>query len=203
MLGSVARQILRLLGWTWEGKFPTQSKGVMVVSPHTSNWDLIVAVLFKWALDVRHVNYLAKHSVFWWPLSSIMRFTGGIPVFRHEHRNVVVQVTDMFAERDRLWLAIAPAGTRRKTDYWKSGFYHMAQAAKVPILPVQMDFGRKVLRFGEPYHVIGEVAQDMDHLRSFFGGARGYRNELTTPIRLSIEDEGSVEGKDATMPQIG
>jgi len=198
MLGGIARRILRLFGWSWDGPFPTEPKGVMVVSPHTSNWDLIVAILFRWSLDAPQVNYLAKHSVFWWPLSSVLRFTGGIPVFRHEHRNVVMQVADMFAERERLWLAIAPAGTRRKTEYWKSGFYHMAKAANVPILPVQMDFGRKVLVFGEPYHVVGEVTQDMDHLRAFFGSARGHRDELATPIRLSVEDEGSVALEDAT-----
>ena len=187
MLSRFARFALKVLGWRWEGGLPPDQKLVLIVAPHTSNWDLPVGILFKWALKI-DCNYLAKHTVFWPPLSWFFNATGAIPVFRHEHRNVVGQVADMFAQRERLWLAIAPAGTRSKTDYWKSGFYYMALEAKVPLLPIILDFDRKVMAFGSLHHMTGQISQDMDRIRVFFDGSIGHRNELSTPVRLSVED---------------
>ena len=129
-------------GWRWQGEFPTCSKLVMIVAPHTSNWDLPMAMLFKWALGVK-VSYLAKHTLFWWPLGWFLRSTGAIPVRRDRHHDVVNQVAQQFEQSSRLWLAIAPAGTRSKTDHWRSGFYHIVQAAGVPLVPVRLDLDPK------------------------------------------------------------
>lgn len=202
MLSRFARLALKILGWRWEGGLPPDQKLVLIVAPHTSNWDLPVGILFKWALKI-DCNYLAKHTVFWPPLSWFFNATGAIPVFRHEHRNVVAQVADMFAERERLWLAIAPAGTRSKTDHWKSGFYYMALEAKVPLLPIILDFDRKVMAFGPLHHMTGQVSQDMDRIRAFFDGSIGHRNELSTPVRLSVEDSDSNLAADAASIEMG
>ncbi len=198
ILSRLSAWVLALFGWNHEGELPTQKKLIMIVAPHTSNWDFPVAILFKYKLKIRG-NYLAKHTVFRGPAGWFMRLTGAIPVIRHEHHNLVDQVTQMFAERDRLWLGIAPAGTRSKTPYWRSGFYHMALAASVPLVPVIVDFGRKRLVLGSAYHLTGDMAVDMNEMRRVFEGARGRRHELGSPIRLRAEDE-SVANPTAGKP---
>ena len=200
MIGWCARQTLRLLGWRWQGEFPSCSKLVMIVAPHTSNWDLPMAMLFKWALGVK-VSYLAKHTLFWWPLGWFLRSTGAIPVRRDRHHDVVNQVAQQFEQSSRLWLAIAPAGTRPRTDHWRSGFYHIVQAAGVPLVPVRLDFGPKELVFGVPHHVTGHVASDMDHLRAFFRGVRGLKHQHTSPVRLSSEAEQARPPGSADEPE--
>jgi 1-acyl-sn-glycerol-3-phosphate acyltransferase len=190
-LSRLSSWLLFVLGWKLEGEIPPENKLIMIVAPHTSNWDFPVAILFKWKLKISG-NYLAKHSIFWGPMGWFMRATGGIPVVRHEHHNVVQQVAQMFAERQRLWLGMAPSGTRGKTAYWRSGFYHMALAAEVPLMLVRLDFSKKILMLGEPQTLTGSVGVDMERIRIFFDGAYGYRERLATPVRLSIEDEPEV-----------
>ena len=191
ILSHLSAWILALFGWKHEGELPTCDKLIVIVAPHTSNWDFPVAILFKYKLRIRG-NYLAKHTVFRGAAGWFMRKTGAIPVVRHKHHNLVEQVAQMFAERDRLWLGIAPAGTRSKTPYWRSGFYHMALAASVPLAPIVLDFERKTLVLGPTYDLTGDVAVDMDQIRSFFDGARGCRDELASPIRLRVEEEQAV-----------
>ena len=189
MLGWLSGLILRLIGWRFVGEMPTIPKLVMIVSPHTSNWDFPVAILFKWHLNVR-ANYLGKHTLFRGPLGWFMRATGGVPVVRHEKRNLVEQVAEIFASRRRFWLGIAPAGTRSLGTHWRSGFYYIALEAKVPVLPAALDFKRKELRVGTPINLTGDPKDDMDRFRDFFDGARGCRPELATPNCLRVEEDG-------------
>lgn len=178
---------LKVFGWKLVGELPQRSHLIMIVSPHTSNWDFPVVMLFKWKLRLQG-NYLGKHTLFRGPLGWFMRATGGTPVIRDENHQVVDQVAQMFRERSRFWLGIAPAGTRAYTEHWRSGFYRIALAAKVEIMPVRLDFSRKIMTIGEPVLPSGEIGADMDIMRQFFKGAIGYRPEKMSPVRLSDEN---------------
>ena len=187
LLSFLSACTLKVFGWKLAGGLPQRSHLVLIVSPHTSNWDFPVALLFKWKLRLQG-NYLGKHTLFRGPLGWFMRATGGTPVIREGNHRVVDQVAQMFRDRSRFWLAIAPSGTRSHTDHWRSGFYRIALAAKVEIMPVRLDFSRKTMTIGEPLMPSGDIAADMDTMRSFFKGALGYRPEQMTPVGLSDEE---------------
>ena len=142
---AVARGVLALYGWRVDGEFPDRPRMIAIVAPHTSNWDFIVGILMVFALGLR-VRFLAKHTLFNPWLGWLMRWFGGMPVIRDAPQGAVAEAADMIAREERILLAITPAGTRRRGAPWRSGFYNIALAAKVPILPVAFDFGRKSLR---------------------------------------------------------
>jgi 1-acyl-sn-glycerol-3-phosphate acyltransferase len=186
LLSLLSALTLKAFGWKLAGGLPQHSHLIMIVSPHTSNWDFPVVMLFKWKLRLQG-NYLGKHTLFSGPLGWFMRATGGTAVIRDENHQVVDQVAQIFRARRRFWLGIAPAGTRSYTEHWRSGFYRMALAAKVEIMPVRLDFSRKLMTIGEPFMPSGEVVEDMDLMRKFFKGAMGCRPDKMTPVRLRAE----------------
>jgi 1-acyl-sn-glycerol-3-phosphate acyltransferase len=126
---------LSLFGWKVVGSFPDLPKALIIVAPHTSNWDFIAGFWAYLALDL-HANWFGKHTLFVWPFGVILRRFGGIPV--HRESRVARQVVDVYVEayqsRDRMLLAIAPEGTRRRVEEWKSGFHRIALGAGVPIV---------------------------------------------------------------------
>ena len=174
VLRAFARWVLARRGWRAEGALPDERKLVAIVAPHTSNWDFVLGLFTKWALGVR-VSFLAKHTIFWPPLGWLMRRWGGIPVDRRSANNVVSQMVDEFARKDALLLVIAPEGTRKQVVSWKTGFYHIAEGAGVPIVCVAFDWGRKVVRFGPTVHPNGDEAQQLSDLRASYEGVRGKR----------------------------
>jgi len=170
------RCALRVLGWRFSGSIPDVAKAVIIVAPHTSNWDFFVGVAAMFALGLR-VVFLGKHSLFWWPLASIMRWLGGIPVDRSVQRGVVDDVVRLFAMRERMILALSPEGTRGAVTRWKTGFYHIARSAKVPIVPVALDYSRRTVRLGQVFQPSGDIDADLQHLGAFFGGVAGRREK--------------------------
>ena len=130
---ALARALLSLAGWRLVGEAPNVVRCVVIFAPHTSNWDFPLLLLVKYAFG-RPVRYLGKHTLFRPPFGWLFRATGGIPVVRHERQHFVNDAALLFAESDELWLALSPEGTRHKTDHWKSGFYRIALAARVPVL---------------------------------------------------------------------
>lgn len=144
---AVGRAGLAALGWRVTGRLPHEDKVVIAVAPHTSNWDFFVGVFALFAIGAR-IRWLGKHSLFRWPVNGVLRSLGGIPVVRHQARDVVTQVADRFEADSQLILALAPEGTRRHRGRLKTGFLRIAKAAGVPIVPVGFDYATKTIDIG-------------------------------------------------------
>ncbi len=170
----VSRWFLKTAGWRIEGAWPNRSKMVVIVAPHTSNWDFFVGVAVMFALGLR-LSFLGKHSIFKPPVSGLLRWLGGIPVKRDENRGVVERTVGLFKERPQLILALSPEGTRRKTAQWRTGFYHIAHGARAPILPAGLDWGRKRIVFGSLLETSGDLETDLPAMRAFFDQFGGKR----------------------------
>jgi len=177
---AVGRGVLSLAGWRIEGAVPDRPHLVVCVAPHTSNWDFVIGYAAKMALGVR-AHWLGKHTLFRGPRGPLMRAMGGIPVDRGAAHGVVAQVAARFRREPQLVLGVAPEGTRRKVDRWKTGFYHIAREAGVPIWPVALDWGARVVRLGVPLAPTGEEAADIETLQGFFRRVRGRNPERAFP----------------------
>lgn len=164
---TLGRAVLHLAGWRVEGAMPNAPKLVIAVAPHTSNWDFLVGVATIFALGLR-VHWLGKDSLFAPPLGAVMRWLGGTPVNRHVAQNAVAQVTAQFHAHDRFLLALSPEGTRRRREQWRTGFYHIACGAGVPILPVALDWSRRTVRFFQPIVPTGDEDADLARVRAPF-----------------------------------
>ncbi|NMC11390.1 MAG: acyltransferase [Chloroflexi bacterium] len=132
-LQRVFSKLLSILGWTIVGQIPELQKYLVVGAPHTSNWDFIYFVMYINAVGLK-VGFIGKDSAFWWPMGLILKKMGGIPVNRRSRNNFVEQIIDTYHQRSSLILLITPEGTRKKTEYWKSGFYYIAHGAHIPII---------------------------------------------------------------------
>lgn len=164
---------LRMLGgWRIVGQLPDLGKAIIPIGPHTSNWDFVVGLMVKFRLGLE-VNFLGKHTLFRFPLRGFMNALGGIPVQRHSAHGVVGTMCRAFAEREQLVLVIAPEGTRKKVAAWRTGFLHIAQQAKVPVIPVALDYARREVRIGEPMAIEGAIADELARVQAFIGQAQG------------------------------
>jgi len=185
-LERVARAALRATGWRLVGEAPDVPKCLIIFAPHTSNWDFPLLLCVRAAFG-RPVAYLAKHTLFHFPLARWLHATGAIPVERDERHALVQQLTEAFAQRERLWLAISPEGTRAWTDHWKSGFYHLARAARVPVLLAFIDAAKRECGLGELIELSGDVEQDLARLRAFYSEKQGIHPERASSIRFRSE----------------
>ncbi len=183
---------LGLFGWKLQGEKPPFKKYLILAAPHTSNWDVPAMLAMSYVYGIR-VSWIGKHSLFRGPLGVLMRFLGGVPVDRRAAHNAVRQLVDEFDRREELCLLITPEGTRGRAEYWKSGFYHIAYKAHVPIVLGLLDFQRKVGGLLEAIEPSGDVRADMDRIRAFYAGASGKHPECFGPIRLHEEDAAKVE----------
>ncbi len=167
-----SRLILGLAGWHCEGRLPLIPKFVLVGAPHTSNWDLPFTLLMAFAFRAR-IHWLGKKTIFRWPFKGFFQWLGGIPVERSQSENLVEQSIQHFQRNERLILTIAPAGTRKRVNRWKTGFYHIACGAGVPIVLGFLDYQRKVGGFGPLIYPTGDIAADMQAIMSFYDGVAG------------------------------
>ncbi len=160
--------ILRVSGWKITGDFPEhEKKYITIVAPHNSNWDFILGVLVRGATGMKS-KYLGKASLFKPPHGWIFRMLGGYPVDRSKRTNLVDQVVDIFNKHEEFRLAIAPEGTRKKVNEWKTGFYYMSVQAKVPIVRCVLDWPNKEIRFYKPFTPSGDIQKDMPEIRKAF-----------------------------------
>lgn len=184
-----AERSLQFAGWEFEGPVPAEKKYVCLAVPHTSNWDglLLMFVAQSIGLDL---DWMIKDSWTKGPLGPLLRHYGAIGIDRSRASNVVDQMIARFKEREQLVLTIPPEGTRSLTKYWKSGFYHIACGAKVPVVPSYLDFSRKRAGLGPAITMTGDPRVDMDALRAFYTkvGAVGRNPANSSPIRLREED---------------
>ena len=165
----IGRATLTSGGWKFEGTIPNEPKFVIIVVPHTSNWDFIVGVGALFSIGFL-ISFLGKHTLFKWPLGVFMRWLGGIPVERSVSQDRVADNIAAFESADKLILAVAPEGTRKKVTQWKTGFYHVAHGAHVPIVPVAFDYGTKTIRLNEPFWTTGDKDADMSRLKEVYRG---------------------------------
>lgn len=183
----VARALLRLLGWRLQFDGLAAPQGVIVVYPHTSNWDFPVAVLAKWGVGIP-VTFWGKDTLFDVPLlGRWLRHLGGLPVARHTPQGAVGQmIAAMRAAREQgrfLWLALAPEGTRSRAQGWRLGFYRVAREADVPVALVFLDFGRRAVGFDSFWRLSGDVPADFAVLSERLRDVRGLRPGLAAPVR--------------------
>lgn len=172
----LGRLLLWLFGWRLAGTSPEAPQCVLVVAPHTSNWDFLFGLAAKWALRLR-VRFIGKHTLFRFPLGIFMRGVGGIPVDRSQSGGFVERVAAEFALGEPLYVVIAPEGTRRRVERWKTGFHRIAVEARVPILPVALDYAAREVRLLPMYTPTGDYATDLQALSACFTPAMACRPE--------------------------
>ena len=190
LASSLAATALGLAGWTVLLPPAPGPKLVGVAYPHTSNWDLLPALLWKWATRAP-LKFVAKHSLFRFPLGPLLRAWGGVSVNRRRAGdNFVEAVAQLIDSQPEIVLGLAPEGTRERAEAWKSGFYHMAQAAGVPIALITFDWKQK--RVGVLAYLIpsGDIEADYQQIRAVYQGAEGKHPEKATPIRPGAATTG-------------
>ncbi len=163
---AIGAWILRRWGWGFEGTFPALPKFVVVVAPHTSNWDFVVGVVAKFAIGIEAV-WIGKDTLFRWPAGPWLRRIGGIPVDRSAPNAVVQTIVDAFAQHDAMVFVLAPEGTRKRVERWRSGYWHIAHDAGVPMIPVGFDFARRRIVIGAAVAPSDDLAADEHVLREF------------------------------------
>ncbi len=174
MRSFISQAILRLLGWKIKGRYPHElDKFLIVVMPHTSNWDFPLGLLVRNALKARNIKFVAKDSLFKPPLGSIFRALGGYPIDRSGNKGYVDAVAELIRKEPQFVLTVTPEGTRSKVEQLKTGFYYIALQAEVPLVPVCFDYGKKEVRWGAPFYPTGNRERDFRDFLAFFKGAKG------------------------------
>jgi 1-acyl-sn-glycerol-3-phosphate acyltransferase len=180
---------LRFSGWEFEGDLPQEKKYVALAVPHTSNWDGLLLVTLTQSIGLQ-MEWMVKDSWVKGPLGPVLRRVGAVGINRSRATNVVDQMIEQFRKRDSFVLGIPPEGTRSRAETWKSGFYHIAKGANVPVVPGYLDFGRKRAGLGPAITLSGHVREDMDRIRAFYAAKNPtpYAPSKYGPIRLREED---------------
>jgi len=172
----ICRAALRLCGWSFVGTFPDVPKAVLIAAPHSSWWDGVWGLLLKVGVGA-DVHFMGKQELFRGPLGSLLRRLGGMPIDRGAAKGVVEQMIDRFRQRDTLWLGIAPEGTRKPVKRWKSGFWHIAHDAGVPIVTAYFNYPDKTIGIGPVFYTSADMEADLARLRAFYAPFKGkYRN---------------------------
>lgn len=179
-----ALRLLHVFGWRVLFKPLPGPHGVVVVYPHTSNWDFVVGLLAKWAVGLPF-RWLGKESLFRGGLGVPMRYWGGMPVERSASTGATQRLAETMHAADWCWIALAPEGTRSYRPHWRSGFYHLAVTAKVPLLIVYIDYPNKEMSVVDTIDLSGDQARDMAAIAAAYRGHHGLHPELEAPIMLA------------------
>lgn len=164
---------LKAGGWRVEGNLPDLPKYVVIAHPHTTNWDLPNTLSAGLHYGQR-IHWMGKSSLFRFPFGGLMRWLGGVPVDRSKSTNAVQQMVEWFGSADRLALVIAPAGTRSATVKWKSGFYHIALGANVPLVLCFIDYKRRVVGVAEVFYPTGDYEADLAAIEAVYAPVSGW-----------------------------
>lgn len=162
---------------------PLPPKSVVVFYPHTSNWDFTIGLLAKWGTGI-FFRFVGKHTLFKTPFGPLFRRWGGIPVNRRDPADFFATLRREFDAHDDFHVAIAPEGTRSRTEHWKSGFYRLALDVRVPVGLAFIDRPRKLIGVGAWIELSGDVDADLARIREFYADKTGWRPELAGPIRF-------------------
>jgi 1-acyl-sn-glycerol-3-phosphate acyltransferase len=175
--------LLRLAGWSSSLTWPPEPRGLIMVYPHTSNWDFPIGVLFKLATGLP-AHWMGKDSMFRWPFRPLLLALGGLPINRRENTGLVATLAEEIRGRDWLWIAVAPEGTRSHAAYLKSGFYQLALAADLPIGLGYIDYGRRRVGIDRYVRMSGNEEQDLQLLRDFYADIRPRKPENAGELRF-------------------
>jgi len=180
--------LLALAGWRTVFVPPPATKTVVVVYPHTSNWDFVVGFLARAAVGLR-CHFVAKASLFRGPFGGWLRRVGGIPVDRQAPTGFIDQIARHFTRTDEFHLVFTPEGTRARTEHWKSGFYRVARTAQVPVGLAFIDYGRREVGVGGWITLSGDETRDLERMRAFYAGKVGRYPGQQGPIRFAPRAE--------------
>lgn len=183
ILRGLSLLLLKLTGWRQVGTLPDHRKYVIIVAPHTSNWDLFYGILLAFAFRL-NPRFIAKHQLFRPPFSPLMKWLGGLPVDRSSSHNTVEQIAGLFQNQKHFVLALAPEGTRHKGAGWKSGFYHIALEARVPIQLAFLDYAKCSGGAGPLMEPTGNLEQDMQTIRNFYSTVSGKFPQKVSPVMI-------------------
>ncbi|WP_010521164.1 1-acyl-sn-glycerol-3-phosphate acyltransferase [Aquimarina agarivorans] len=174
MITILSRFILfQVLDWKIVGNFPKDLKKYVVIgAPHTSNMDFIIGLLVKTICKTK-INFVGKKSLFRFPFGIFFRSVGGVPVNRKKNEKLVDSIVNVYNERTSFILAISPEGTRDKVEDWKTGFYYIAKQAKVPVVALTFDFGKRQTEIFEPFYTTDNKDADFKFLKSRYIGIKG------------------------------
>lgn len=182
----LGRLILSITGWKVDGVKPDVTRSVIIAAPHTSNWDFLYLLAAAASLKVK-IHWLGKSSLFWGPMGPIMRRLGGIPVDRSKSNQLVKQLVTRFKKNQNLHIVIPPSGTRGFTKHWRSGFYHLARQANIPVIFGFLDYPKKIAGISTPQIMTGDPSFDMERIRAFYKDITGRYPALASRIALQEE----------------
>ena len=189
---ALPRFLLKIFGWTLSLKPPETRRYVVIFAPHTSNWDFVIGILAAWGIGLK-VHWIGKHSLFESPLGPLFRFWRGIPVERDRRGRMIEQMAARFEATDDFILAIAPEGTRGHTDHWKSGFWHIARAAEVPVVMAFIDYRHKRIGLGESFLPGTDIEADFKQIRAFYSDKQGRCPKKESTIRPQARQPSNSE----------
>jgi len=171
------RGVLRLCGWSWAGNLPDVPQAVLIAAPHSSWWDGIWGLLMKVGIGA-DVKFMAKQELFRGPLGSVLRRLGGMSIDRAAAKGVVEQMVDQFARHESFWLGMAPEGTRKAVKRWRSGFWHIAHDANVPIVTAFFNYADKTIGVGPLFHTTADMDADLQRLRELYAPYKGKHRDV-------------------------
>ena len=184
LLKTLALWFIAFAGWKAEGDIHIlPKKFVAILAPHTSNWDLLFALGVIFALGLKF-NWFGKKEAFRWPLGGLLKRLGGIPIERSTHQNMVQQTVELIRSQERVVVGITPEGTRSSAKYWKTGFYHIAHQAAVPIVLAFLDYDRKVGGLGQQMVTTGDIEEDLKVIRGYYKGVTAKYPELVGEVAI-------------------
>lgn len=173
MLAFIGKIIFHALGWKLIGTYPGNDKSfVLIVAPHTSNWDVPLGLCVKWWINMK-IGFYVKSELFFFPLGVLLRAVGAIPLDRSGGTNFVFSVIKDFKRRDNHRILITPEGTRKKVKRFKSGYYFIAKGAEVPVLPVIFDFEKKEMIIKDLFYPTDDEKKDQEEIEKLYDGYIG------------------------------
>ncbi|MFT4993187.1 MAG: 1-acyl-sn-glycerol-3-phosphate acyltransferase [Paraglaciecola sp.] len=179
----LGKSVLWLMGWRFSGVFPSHSKMILIVAPHTSNWDFVIGLAVAFSLRLK-ITFFGKHSIFIPPFNRLLRHWGGIPVERSASHGVVGQIAAEMRKADKMILCLAPEGTRSKVENWKTGFLHIAYQAEVPVFLVAFDYKKKHIEFGPVLKIGEDIPHELDKIYQHYAGVVAkYPDKARTNVR--------------------
>jgi len=178
----IAQLLLNLMGWKYEALTPDFDKCILLVAPHTSNWDFLMGKLGYMAMG-RKANFVIKKEWMVWPIGILVKKIGGIGVDRSKANRFTDQIAEIYQKSEQFSLAITPEGTRKRNSKWKKGFYHIAIKAQVPIVLVKIDYKEKYMALFEVFTPTGDEQADIKAIQEKYKGVTG-----KYPDQFSIGD---------------
>ncbi|MBC7983888.1 MAG: 1-acyl-sn-glycerol-3-phosphate acyltransferase [Candidatus Obscuribacterales bacterium] len=174
---------MRVFGWRVLPVPAPPPKAVVLVYPHTSNWDFPIGILARTVMQLR-IGWVGKNTLFHWPFGALMRALGGTSIDRSHQQGMVSQLRTEFDRHATFYIVITPEGTRRHTEHWKSGFYHLARELEIPVGLTYIDYARREVAIAEWMRLSGDVEKDLAHIRDVYRGHQGRFPERMGEIRF-------------------